>query len=52
MLRTLPGYLVFFLLRLLLGIAWEQVIERLIPAFRGQILVEATRPDHGMDPAR
>ena len=31
MLRTRPGYLAFFLPVMLLGIAWEQVIERLIP---------------------
>jgi SAM-dependent methyltransferase len=45
MLRTRPGYLSFFLPLMLLGIAWEQVIERSIPVLRGRILVEATRPN-------
>lgn len=44
MLRTRPGYLAFFMPLMLLGIAWEQVVERLIPALRGRIFVAATRP--------
>ena len=45
MLRTRPGYLAFFLPVMLLGIAWEQAIERFVPALRGRLLVEATRPN-------
>lgn len=44
MLQTRPSYLSFFLPLLVLGIVWGQVVERLIPALRGRILVEATRP--------
>ena len=49
MLQTRPSYLAFFLPLLVLGIVWGQVVERLIPAFRGRILVEAKRPSRVRD---
>ena len=42
--RTPPGYLRFSRPSFLLGVLYERTVERIFPALRGRLVVEATRP--------